>query len=160
MREKRLIRFVGYLQTAGRPKDVCCNGWYPNKLEHEVRLTRALLPMLKTEPLRVERGPFVDDSYRADADVFFPAGDIWRFEFDTGSQNYKQIATRWEVYQECPDFVLVLTCRKSLKELKEKAIPYADIMHFAAYAEFLKNPWGNVLQDIKGEDCSLRESME
>lgn len=159
MRERRSLRFVGYNQTGGRPRDVYCNGWYPDKLEHELKLTKVMLSILKAYPLRVERGPSVDQRYLADADLFFPGGDTWRIEMDTGSQSYAQLDARWKVYSACPDFVLIVTCRRKLDEMLKRAAPYAGVMHFARYQEILKDPWGEVLVDAKREKFSLALSL-
>jgi hypothetical protein len=172
MADKKKLRFVGYYrETGGRPRDVYCNGWYPNKIEHEVKLTTPLLALLRGHPLHIERGPNVDQRYRADADVFFPGGDVWRVEMLTGSQGLAQLRERFKVYEGCTDFVLVLACRKSLDAtpkrkakgevgLPDLGKPYAGSMHFALYDEFVKDPWGDVLVDVKGDRYSLKLSLE
>jgi hypothetical protein len=160
MADQKKLRFVGYFrETGGRPRDVFC-GWYPNAMVHEIKLTTALLALLKEHPLHVERGPNVDQKYRADADVFFPGGDTWRIEFDTGHQNYLQIENRWKVYESCPDLVLVITCRTRIEGLIERARNYPQIMHVTRFDDFVKDPWGNVLLDAKCERYSLKLSLQ
>lgn len=160
MRQRGKFRFVGYNQTGGRPRDVYCNGWWPNKLEHELKLTKALLAILMAEPLLVRRGPHVDQRYRADAELFFPGGDIWRVEMDTGTQNFSQIEARWKVYRACPDLVLVVTCRKAIDGLLERTKPYAECLHVARHADVLSDPWGDIMTDARGERFSLALSLK
>ena len=159
MRERGLLPFVGYYQQPnGRPLDVFCK-WIPNSIPHEIKLTKALLAVTRTEPLRVERGPNVDSRYRADADLFFPGGDIWRIEMDTGSQNYYQVENRWKVYEKCEDLVLVITCRRNIDGLMQRAKRYAEFMHFCYWKDIVADPWGDVLFDLAGERYSLKLSM-
>jgi hypothetical protein len=174
MREKKLIRFVGYYRTRqGRPQDVFCNGFYPNKIEHEVVLTRILL---KYPGIRVERGPDVDPSIRSDATQWYPNGEIWHWELDSGKQSFRQVEQRWkdgyeklaEAWKEygkledagrppatCPAFVLVVSLRKKLDGLLERAAPYRAFLHFAQYKDLMASPYGAVLTDVEGKEFSL-----
>src|SRR5205823_817655 len=82
----------------GRPIDVFCNGYFPNKMAHELGLTDLLVPYFAELP--TERGPHVDPDLRPDATTWFPGGEVWHWEYDTGRQTFKQITLRWKVYKK------------------------------------------------------------
>jgi len=162
LRETKKLRFTGFFQDGrGRPHDVYCNGWVPNKLAHEVKLTKLLLKF----PFRMERGPEVDKVYRPDWTMFLPNGQVWHGEFDTGHQRGDQINRRWAVYEplvrQCeayrkyggklPPMVLVVTQRRELDRLLSRAQPYGAFMYFAFYNEIMEQPFGQVLRTVKGK---------
>jgi hypothetical protein len=156
MRETKKLRFVGFFQDGrGRPCDVYCNGWFPNKLAHEVKLTKLLLKY----QYRTERGPEVDKLYRPDWTWFLPSGQVWHGEFDTGHQRGDQINNRWRVYESLAKeyakkdgrmlpAVLVVTQRRDLAGLLMRAAPYAAFIHFASYDKLLADPFGKLILPV------------
>ena len=147
IRQQGKLRFTGYIQEkSGRPQDVLCNGYFPSKLHHEVELTRLLL----FYDVHIERGPDVDAALRPDATLWFPNGEKWHFEYDTGKQTLRQVEQRWKVYLDCPDLVAVITRRKNLDGLLSRAGPYGNCMHLAHYADLLADPYGEHLMDVTG----------
>ena len=108
-----------------------------------------------------------------DATMFLPTGQVWHIEFDTGHQRGDQINNRWKVYAplarqfrevgeylknhpeekgkiKMPPGVLVVTQRRELDGLLNRAAPYAAFMHFAFYKEIMEKPFGEVIRTFGG----------
>jgi len=136
-----------------------------------VKLTRLLLKYA----VRIERGPDVDSVLRPDATLWFPNGEVWHVEHDTGHQRGWKIERRWKVYEllakqwtefaelsqteqesrKPPACVLVVTQRKTMDGLIERARPYAAFMHFAFYNELMEAPYGEVIVSVAGRKLAL-----
>jgi len=63
---------------------------------------------------------------------------------------YAQLSAEARKRTSIPPMVLIVTQRRTLEGLLERAKSYAAFMHFAFYKEILADPYGRVLRGVGG----------
>lgn len=154
--KERRLRSVGsvILTATGPAVRAFCNGWKPKRdqLRHEILTTDFLLSYPTAEFVR---GWDVDPKIRPDATMTLD-GITYHIETDTGSESFRRIEKRQQVYAGVDDFVLYVTLSdRRMDGLMRHSEKIDRIALFTTLQQAIADPRGDIWQDYSGNVVSI-----
>ena len=153
--ERRRIRLVGTVcRKVGRPEHVYCR-YQPavSQLLHEVQLTELCL---RIDAGTILRGPeATDERVRPDAEMRIN-GQLYYLELDRATMGYRQIESRFRLYEQCPHLSLWVCSTQQRREgLRTRAGRLYATALFTTFAEAMASPHGEIWWDFAGGKAAL-----